>query len=181
MGLQTPSAPSVLSLMLLLGILCSVQLLSMSICLCISQALEEPLRRKQYQKIGVHVQWQISAPQSLGTETGGFPVPGWGTWSAWNTHKQMLKMQNKIPCLSCSDWMSYGVLQLTRAYRTYSHIILCHGGQVWLFESLFKKFCTPHPCLLKSIHRTQNEARVCNLTVLPMSYSCWNSILSLKE
>ena len=47
MGLQTPSAPSVLSLKLLLWTLCSVRLLSLSICLCICQALAEPLRRNQ--------------------------------------------------------------------------------------------------------------------------------------
>ena len=46
MGLQTPSAPSVLSLILSLETLCSVQELAVSIRLCICQALAEPLRRQ---------------------------------------------------------------------------------------------------------------------------------------
>jgi hypothetical protein len=49
MGLQTLSAPSVLSLTPLLGTLCSVQWLSTSICPCICWALAEPLRRHLYQ------------------------------------------------------------------------------------------------------------------------------------
>jgi hypothetical protein len=48
MGLQTPSAPSVLSLTPPLGTLCSVQWLAASISLYICQALEEPLRRQLY-------------------------------------------------------------------------------------------------------------------------------------
>ena len=44
MGLQTPSAPWVLSLAPPLGTLCSVQWLTESIYLCICQALAEPLR-----------------------------------------------------------------------------------------------------------------------------------------
>ena len=42
----TPSAPSVLSLTHPLRTLCSVQWLAASICLCICQALEEPLRKQ---------------------------------------------------------------------------------------------------------------------------------------
>jgi hypothetical protein len=49
MGLQTPSAPSVLSLPPPLGNLCSVQWLALSICLCICQALAEPPTRQLYQ------------------------------------------------------------------------------------------------------------------------------------
>jgi hypothetical protein len=49
MGLQNPLAPSVLSVTPPLGTLCSVQWLSASICLCICQALAEPLRRQLYQ------------------------------------------------------------------------------------------------------------------------------------
>jgi hypothetical protein len=48
-GLQTPSAPSVLSLTPLSGILCSVQWLAASIHICIGKALAEPLRRQLYQ------------------------------------------------------------------------------------------------------------------------------------
>jgi hypothetical protein len=44
MGLQTPLAPSVLSLTPPLG-----ALLAESICLCICQALVEPLKRQLYQ------------------------------------------------------------------------------------------------------------------------------------
>ena len=49
MGLQTSSAPWVLSLTPSLCILCSVQWLAMSIFLCNCQALAEPLRRQLYQ------------------------------------------------------------------------------------------------------------------------------------
>jgi hypothetical protein len=49
MWLQTPSGPSVFFLTPPLGSLCSVQWLTTSICLCICQALAEPLRRQQYQ------------------------------------------------------------------------------------------------------------------------------------
>jgi hypothetical protein len=45
MGLQTPSAPWVLSLAPSLGTLCSIQWMSVSIHFCICQALAEPLRR----------------------------------------------------------------------------------------------------------------------------------------
>ena len=49
MGLQTPSAPWVLSLAPSLGTLCSVQWMAVSIHFCICQALAEPLRRQLYQ------------------------------------------------------------------------------------------------------------------------------------
>jgi hypothetical protein len=49
MELQTPSAPSVLSLTSPLGTPCSVQWLGASLHLCICQALAEPLRRQLYQ------------------------------------------------------------------------------------------------------------------------------------
>jgi len=49
MGLQTHSAPSVLSLTPPLGCQCSVWCLSASILICISRALAEPLRRHPYQ------------------------------------------------------------------------------------------------------------------------------------
>jgi len=49
MGLQTPSAPSVLSQTPPLGPPFSVQRLAVSISLYICQALAEPLRRKLYQ------------------------------------------------------------------------------------------------------------------------------------
>jgi hypothetical protein len=49
MGLQTPSAPLVLSLAPPLGTLCSVQWLAESIHLFICQALAKPLRRQLYQ------------------------------------------------------------------------------------------------------------------------------------
>ena len=49
MGLQAPSAPSVLSLAPPLGTLCLVQWLAVSIHFCICQRLEESLRRQLYQ------------------------------------------------------------------------------------------------------------------------------------
>ena len=48
-GLQTPSAPSVLFLTPLLGSACSIQWLAVSIHICICQSLTEPLRRQLYQ------------------------------------------------------------------------------------------------------------------------------------
>jgi hypothetical protein len=48
-GLQTSSAPSVLSLTLPLEIPCSAQWLAVSICLRICQVMAEPLRRQLYQ------------------------------------------------------------------------------------------------------------------------------------
>jgi hypothetical protein len=49
MELQTISTPSALSLTPPLGTQCSVQWLAVSICLCICQALAEPLRKQLYQ------------------------------------------------------------------------------------------------------------------------------------
>ena len=49
MGLQTPSAPSVLPLTPPLGSPCSVRFLTVSIHVCIGQDLTEPLRRQLYQ------------------------------------------------------------------------------------------------------------------------------------
>jgi hypothetical protein len=49
MGLQTPSAPWVLSLAPSLGTLGSVQWMTVSIYFCICQSLAEPLRRQLYQ------------------------------------------------------------------------------------------------------------------------------------
>jgi hypothetical protein len=51
-GLQSPSAPSVFPLTLPLGSLCLVQLLDVSIYICISQALAEPPRGQLYQAPG---------------------------------------------------------------------------------------------------------------------------------
>jgi hypothetical protein len=49
MGLETPSAPLILSLVPSLGTLCSAQWLAVSTHFCIFQALAEPLRREIYQ------------------------------------------------------------------------------------------------------------------------------------
>jgi len=49
MGLQTPLAPSVLSLSPPLGIQFSVQWLAASIRLCVCHALAKPLRRQLYE------------------------------------------------------------------------------------------------------------------------------------
>ena len=50
-GLQTPSAPQVLSLASPLGTLCSVQWMAVRIHFCICQALVEPLRTQLYQAL----------------------------------------------------------------------------------------------------------------------------------
>jgi hypothetical protein len=49
MELQTASAPWILSLAPSLGVLCSVQWMTVSIHFCICQALAQPLRRQLYQ------------------------------------------------------------------------------------------------------------------------------------
>ena len=51
MGLQTPSAPWVLSLAPSLGTLCSIQWMAVSIHFCFCQALGEPFRRQLYQAL----------------------------------------------------------------------------------------------------------------------------------
>ena len=48
-GLQTPSAPSILPPTPPLGALCSIRWLAASILICIAQALAKPLRRQLYQ------------------------------------------------------------------------------------------------------------------------------------
>ena len=60
MGLQSPSAPLVLSLAPSLGTLCSVQWMAVSIYFCICQALAEPLNETaisgscQHALVGIH-------------------------------------------------------------------------------------------------------------------------------
>jgi hypothetical protein len=49
MGLQTPLAPWVLSVAPLLGTLCSIQWMAISINFCICQTLVEPIMRLLYQ------------------------------------------------------------------------------------------------------------------------------------
>jgi hypothetical protein len=49
MGLETSSAPWILSLAPLFGTVCSVQWMAVSIYFCICQSLAEPLRRQLYQ------------------------------------------------------------------------------------------------------------------------------------
>ena len=51
MGMQTPSAPSVLPLTPPLGSPCSVRWLAVCIHICIGQALTEPLRGQPYQAL----------------------------------------------------------------------------------------------------------------------------------
>jgi hypothetical protein len=58
MVMQTPTVPSVASLTPSFGTLCSVQLLAASICLCICQALAEPLRR-QLHHAPASIHWNI--------------------------------------------------------------------------------------------------------------------------
>jgi hypothetical protein len=57
MGLQTLSTPSVHSLTPPLGTPYSVQWLAVSICLCICQALAEPLKRQLYQASSTGISW----------------------------------------------------------------------------------------------------------------------------
>ena len=65
MVLQTLSAPSVLSLAPSLRSLCSVPWLTVSILLCISIALIEPLRRHSYQGLMVAYGMYPQVMQSL--------------------------------------------------------------------------------------------------------------------
>ena len=96
-GLQTHSAPSVLSLTPPLGILCSVWWLAESICLCICQALAEPFRRQLYQ-----------APVS---KLSGFGVWKWngspsGTVSGWPFPQSLLHALSLylLPWIFCSTF-----------------------------------------------------------------------------
>ena len=69
MGLQNPSAPTVPSPTPSLGSLCSVQWLAESICLCICQALAEPLRRQSYQApVSKHFLASIDAGEDMEKE-----------------------------------------------------------------------------------------------------------------
>ena len=81
MGLQTPSAPSVLSLTPPLGTLCSVQWLAVSIHLCICQPLAEPLRRQLYQApVSIHLLASKIVPwlgNCIWGESPGGTVSGW--------------------------------------------------------------------------------------------------------
>jgi hypothetical protein len=64
--LQTPSAPSVLSLTSLLGTPCLDQLLAVSICLFICQALEKPIRRQLYRApVSMHRKTKVWLLQSF--------------------------------------------------------------------------------------------------------------------
>jgi hypothetical protein len=69
--LQIPSAPSVLSLTPPLGSLYSVQCLVASICICIYQALTEPLRKQLYQA-------PVSKYSFASAVVSGFGVCIWG-------------------------------------------------------------------------------------------------------
>ena len=81
MGLQTPFAPSLLSLSPPLGTLWSVQWLASSIHLCICQALEEALRRELYQApVSVHFLALTIGPEfvdCLWDASPGGAVSGW--------------------------------------------------------------------------------------------------------
>jgi hypothetical protein len=88
MGMKTPSAPSVLSLTLLLGTKCSVQWMATSIHICICQSLAEALRRQLYQA-------PVSIHFLASTIVSGFGVCIWdgspsGTISGWPFHQFLL-------------------------------------------------------------------------------------------
>jgi hypothetical protein len=82
MELQSPSASSILSLAFSLGSLGSVQWLTVSICICISQVLAEPLRGQPYQApvskrfLALTIVWGFSVCRwdgSLGGAVSGWP------------------------------------------------------------------------------------------------------------
>ena len=77
MGLQTPSAPWVLSLAPSLGTLCSVQWMAVSIYFCICQAVEEPLMKQLYQApVSKHLLVSITVTE-FGDCMGW--IPRWGS------------------------------------------------------------------------------------------------------
>jgi hypothetical protein len=80
MGLQTPSAPWVLSLAPSLGTLCFVQCMAVSIHFCICQALAEPLKRQLYQ---VPVSKHLSSTIVSGFDGCIFDESPGGTVSRW--------------------------------------------------------------------------------------------------
>jgi hypothetical protein len=102
MGLQTPSAPWVLSLAPSLGTLCSVQWMTVSIHFCISQALAEPLSRQLYQ---VPVSKLLLA-SAIVSGFGGclWDGPPGGTVSGWS----FLQSQLQMNCVSVTP--SMGIL-----------------------------------------------------------------------
>ena len=84
MGLQTPFAPSALTVTPPLWTMSSVQWLPMKICICICQALAEPLRRQLY-RTPINKQFLAS------TIVSGFGVCIWdgspdGTLSEFTTY-----------------------------------------------------------------------------------------------
>jgi hypothetical protein len=93
MGMQTPSAPWVLSLVPPLGTLCSVLWLAESIHFCICQALVEPLRRWLYQA-------PVSKHLLASTTVSGFGDCRWdgspgGTVSGWPFLQSLLHTLSK--------------------------------------------------------------------------------------
>jgi hypothetical protein len=103
MGLQIPLVPWVLSIAPPLGTLCSVQWLSESIHLYISQALAEPLRRQIYQA-------PISKHLLASTIVSGFGNCIWdgspgGTVSGWPFIQSLLHTFSLyLPWLFCSPF-----------------------------------------------------------------------------
>jgi hypothetical protein len=88
MGLQTPSAPWVLSVAPSLGTLCSVQWMTVSIHVCICHALAKPLRRQLYQTPVS----QILLASAIVSGFGGClwdGSPG-GAVSGWSFHQSLL-------------------------------------------------------------------------------------------
>jgi hypothetical protein len=86
MGLQTPPAPWVLSLVPPLGTLCSIQRMAASIHLCICQALAEPLRRQLYQAPVSKHQVQFLKPCKFRRGSTPQSCPLTSTYALWQVH-----------------------------------------------------------------------------------------------
>jgi hypothetical protein len=102
-GLQTPSAPWVLSLAPSLGTLCSVQWMVVSIHFCIYQALQEPLRRQLYQAFVS----KLLLASTIGSGFGGClwdGSPG-GAVSGWSFLQSLLHTLSLylLPWVFCSS------------------------------------------------------------------------------
>ena len=94
LGLQSPSAPAVL-LTLPLGSPSSVQWLAVSICICLSQMLAEPLRGQLYQApLSKHF-LASEIVSGFGVQMGWIPKWG-GLWMAFPS----VSTSTSCPCIS---------------------------------------------------------------------------------
>jgi hypothetical protein len=110
MGLQTPSAPWVLSQALSLGILCSIQWMAMSIHFSICQELAEPLRRQPYQQELVESTTMSGFGDCIWDGSSGGALSGWSFFQyLFHTFFVTPFMGILIPFLEGSKYPHFGL------------------------------------------------------------------------